>query len=118
MNTHLTETTNLSRTILSKDDIECAILALAPGEQMPCTDAHWTQEHLLFVIDGLVLVQNGDVTQYLSRDEVLHVPAGRNSMISADPAGWAKLLRIDFTRRTIVEPPIFTVPPFAPTSQP
>lgn len=113
--THLTESTALSRRILSQDDIDCSVMALAPGEEIACEDAHWTQEHLLFVIEGGVLVRMGDVTRMMGRDEALLIAPGRNSTITADASGWARLLLVDFTRRTIVEPPIFTVPPYAGT---
>jgi glyoxylate utilization-related uncharacterized protein len=98
-----------ARRILAQDDLECSILTVAPGGQTPCLAAHWTQEHVLFVIEGAAVVQVGDVGVHIRHDDALYIAAGRDATITADSA-WLKLLRVDFTRRTIVEPPIFAAP--------
>ena len=102
-------TTVLRRGVLSHDNIECSIVALAPGEQITCEDGHWTQEHILFVIDGEVTVQTDDLTMFLKKEAAKHVAPGKHGVITADASGWAKLLRIDFAHRTVIEPPLVTV---------
>ena len=101
---------HLSRRILAKEGIECSILALAPGEQISCAEAFPHQEHVLFVLEGGLIATLGDVTLLATKDDAVHIPAGRAHTITGDPAKWSRLLRIDLTPREIPAPPLFRFP--------
>lgn len=100
---------HLNRTVLSGEGLDCTLLALAPAEQTAGPEPHADQDHVLFVIEGSVNVRVGELTFLVNHDEALHIAAGRPYTVAAVPSGWAKILRVDFTRKTVVEAPLYTV---------
>lgn len=100
----------LMRHILSKNGVECSILALAPGEQTTCVDPLPIREHIFVVIEGGVTVRMGEVTYLVQKDDAMHIPVGQEPIITADSSNWAKLVRIDLAPRPIPGPLIYGFP--------
>ena len=97
-----------AKSILNKDGFRCSLLVLAPGDETPVREAQDVEEHILFVVDGEATVRLGDVNTIINKDEALLVPKGKRHVISANPGGWAKILRVDVPPRQVVTPQILT----------
>lgn len=97
----------LRRRVLSKAGVDCSILALAPGEQTSCDNMPPARAHLLFVIEGGVSVQMGDLTFLVKAEDALHIAGGQEHRITAEEGGWAKLLRVDLPLPPPPSPPIY-----------
>jgi quercetin dioxygenase-like cupin family protein len=97
-----------AKTILSKDGFTCSLLMLAPGDETPRREADQVEEHILYVVDGEATVRFDQVNTILNKDEALLIPKGKQHVITANAAGWAKLLRVDVPPRHVVVPQILS----------
>lgn len=97
-----------TRKILSKEGFNCSLITLSPGDDTARVEAAQLDEHILFVVDGQVTVRAGDVNTILNQDDALLIPKGRAHTIVAQPAGRAKVLRVEVPPRQIVTPQILS----------
>jgi mannose-6-phosphate isomerase-like protein (cupin superfamily) len=103
-------TTGLTRNVLSRDGIDCTIIGLAPTEEISSHDDRSAQDHVLFVVEGRVIVRLGDLNFILNKDDALHIEHGKEYIITGGASGWSKLLRVDIAPREVAAPAIFTFP--------
>ena len=96
----------LTKNILSKDGFNCSLIELAPGNQTKIADPSSLEEHILFVLDGVVTVRLGEINTILSKDEALLLPRGSEHSITAHASNAARLLRVEIPPRQIITPPL------------
>lgn len=97
-----------AQSILAQDGFACSLLTLAPGEETSLHESASDGKHLLFVVDGAVTVQRGEVNTILRKDQALLIPKGDEPVVAARPEGEAKVLQVDIPPRQVVTPQILT----------
>ena len=94
------------KTILAQEGFTCSLLTLAPGDETPRRESNQSDDHILFVIEGEATVRFQEVNTMLAKDRALLVRKGEDYIISGNPVGWTKILRVDVPPRQTVTPQI------------
>jgi mannose-6-phosphate isomerase-like protein (cupin superfamily) len=101
--------TTQTKTLLSQEGFTCSLILLAPGGETPRYEAEQTDEHILYVAEGRVVIRFGDVNTILDKDQSLLVSKGRDYVIAAHADQSAKILRVAIPPRQVLTPPIITL---------
>ncbi len=96
------------QSVLVQDGFACTLLTLAPDEETSLHESAPQGKHLLFVVDGTITVQRGEVNTILRKDQALLIPKGEEPVIAARPGDGAKVLQVDIPPRQVVTPQILT----------
>lgn len=101
-------TASNTKTILAKNGFDCALLTIAPGEEVAQLEVKTTDEQLLFVVEGEITVRAGAVNTILEQDKALLVPRNESHTLVAHSNRPAKILRVIIPPRQIVTPQILS----------
>ena len=98
-----------TKTILSKDDFNCSIVMLAPGDELPVRESSYVDNQIVFIVEGEATVRSGDVNTILNKDEAMLIPKGEEHVIVAHPDERTKLLVVKVPPRQVITPPLVSL---------
>ncbi|HWA24754.1 MAG TPA: hypothetical protein VG734_03695 [Lacunisphaera sp.] len=97
-----------SAPVLNRNGFACSIVTLAAGGEATLPRNASSDDQLLFVIEGDVAIQSGDLTTRASRGEAMLLPAGDAPVVTARGDDTVRLLRVEIPPRQVVTPQIIT----------